>query len=384
MAPPARPTVVCDSMTKQQSCTKPRDQRRVLRRGNHIIEFTVPVTVHDISRGDLARIRQCSGDGGRMRVLQQLAASAGNTQSDSAGNVTDDKILPEHGQVCFPSALYEYIMEIYRTEVDVIERRHGVKIDHRSSPGGNTVVSFIPLGPDSSPEKAREIYTDKLQKVMGDWSQERVDPSGVPLTFSDIKQRVKDRWRKILVLQEGNTDIILRGPRDELSQAIQFLKKDDYKPARPRRAPTISSGDIRTEIPVDVRHMDILKKLKSREISDIERKYNVKMDEVKKNGGVLVTFRAIDATPDLSPHASYSFTTLLQKTFFNIEKKLISVKPEFQEERVSVLQEELMMRGVDIVMEYSSGSVLLIGHPVHVAFAAGELSGSQNSGREGY
>ncbi|XP_040214276.1 E3 ubiquitin-protein ligase DTX3L-like [Rana temporaria] len=49
------------------------DPRRVLGRGNHVIEVTVPVTVHDIGREDLARIRQLSGDEERLKMLHRLA-----------------------------------------------------------------------------------------------------------------------------------------------------------------------------------------------------------------------------------------------------------------------------------------------------------------------
>lgn len=273
----------------------------------------------------------------------------------------------------FPSALYEYIMEIYRTEIDQLQRRYEVKIVHRSASEGCTYVRFISQGSDSSPEKAKEKFTDKVQKVMDDWCQVMVDSSVVTLTFSDIKERVADRWSNMQVIQGKNKDIILRGPRDELSQVKMFLEKADHKPARPRRNVTISTSNMRTEIEVDSRHMDILKKLKHREISDIEKNYNVKMEEKKKTGSSLVTFKPVNAPPDLSPHASHSFITLLQKTFFNIERKVISVKPEFPEERVSLVQEQLMMAGIDIVMEYSKGSVLLIGDPVDVAFAEEKL-----------
>ncbi|PIO16605.1 hypothetical protein AB205_0197590, partial [Aquarana catesbeiana] len=294
-------------------------------------------------------------------------------------------------QVCFPSALYEYIMEIYRTEIDKLERRYQVKIVHRSTPEGSTYVRFIPQGSESSPEKAKEKFTDKVQKVMDDWTQVIVDSSVVTLTISDINDRVKGQWNNTLVIQGENKDIILRGPRDELSQVKTFLEKGDHKPAdhkpadhkpaRPRRDVNISTSNMKMELEVDARHMDILKKLKHREISDIEKKFNVKMEEKKKNVSSLVTFRTMNAPPDLSPHASHSFITLLQKTFFNIERKEISVKPEFPEERVSLVQEQLMMSGIDIVMEYSKGTVLLIGHPVHVAFAEEKLSGNQNPGR---
>ncbi|XP_077305891.1 E3 ubiquitin-protein ligase DTX3L-like isoform X2 [Lithobates pipiens] len=294
-------------------------------------------------------------------------------------------------QVSCPSALYEYIMEIHRTEMDQIERSFGVKISHRSAPDGSTSVRFVPQGPESSPEKAKETFTDKVQKVTADWSQVDMDPSVVPLTFSDIKERVADRWRNTLVIRGENKGIILRGPRDELSQVKKFLEKadhkstdhksTDHKSARPRRSVKISTGNMRTEMEVDARHMDILKKLKLKEISDIEKKYNVHIEENRKNGSSLVTFKSVNAPPDLSAHASHSFITLLQKTFFNIQKKIISVKPELQDGDFAIVQEKLMMGGIAVVMEYSKGTVILIGHPVHVAFAEEKLNGNQNPGR---
>ncbi|CAI9569445.1 unnamed protein product, partial [Staurois parvus] len=44
------------------------DQRRVLGKGNHIIEYTMSVTVQDIERKDLARIRQLSRNEERLKM----------------------------------------------------------------------------------------------------------------------------------------------------------------------------------------------------------------------------------------------------------------------------------------------------------------------------
>nr|DBA19534.1 TPA: hypothetical protein GDO54_015354 [Pyxicephalus adspersus] len=306
----------------------------------------------------------------------------GKLKTEKPSDTLENEWRPTDNQadlVCVPSALYEYIMEIYRAEIDNIERRYNVTIGVNSTSEGSTYVRFTSQDRSkSSPEKAKKTFTDKVQKVTGDWSQEMVDLSVVPLTLSEIKQQVKDRWSNILVLQEGDKYLILRGPRDELSQVKTFLEKGDYKSAR---CPvTISSRDLKTEILVDPRHMEILKKLKYREIGEIEQKNDVNIEEQRKNGSILVTFRALNAPPDLSPHASHSFITLLQKTFFNIEKKVISINPDFMD-NISILQEDLKMRGVDIVMEYSRGSVVLIGHPINVAFAAEKLTDIQNPGR---
>ncbi|XP_077305892.1 putative E3 ubiquitin-protein ligase DTX3 [Lithobates pipiens] len=75
------------------------DQRRVLGR-DHIIEITVPVTVHDIGRGDVARIRQLSGDEERMKMLQQLAVRIPTISRSGSSAATQKVEEPDTCPIC--------------------------------------------------------------------------------------------------------------------------------------------------------------------------------------------------------------------------------------------------------------------------------------------
>ncbi|XP_075037343.1 E3 ubiquitin-protein ligase DTX3L isoform X2 [Mixophyes fleayi] len=278
--------------------------------------------------------------------------------------------------LCVPEALYKYFQEIYPEEAKNIETQCKVRISHVNTSQESAFIKFYSLGSDSAVDHAKQRFTTKIQKITSDWGQKEVSLSGIKVLPQDMKQFIKERYSKILVIEDGDK-IVLRGPEYELSKAVELLEKGEVKPVLPRRVVTISSRD-ETEVLVDVGHMDILQKLKYREIRDIEQKYNVKMEERSKGRSVCVTFRALNGSPDLGPYACHSFISLLQKTITNIEKKIITVKPELKEGILGPFHKELQSGGVDIILEYSKGSVALIGSPIHVAFAGEKLIGFCN------
>ncbi|XP_068102384.1 E3 ubiquitin-protein ligase DTX3L-like [Hyperolius riggenbachi] len=299
-----------------------------------------------------------------------------------------EETLPEMktDHVCVPTALCDYVMEVYQMKVQDMEGQYKVKLVPEPREDGTTYIKFIPQGPGSSVEAAKERFTEKVQTTMTDWSMETVDSSSALLPFSDIKQCLRSQFSNLLVIQEGKK-IILRGPKEESVQAKKCLEKGQYEPtypprsepAHPPRPVSISNRDMKTEIPVDARHLDILRKLKHQEICDIEKKYNVMLAEKKEKNGINITFTPVNGSPDLSPHAAHSFITLLQETFFNIKQKVIPVKSDVSQ--VSVLEEQLHLGGINVIMEYSKGSVVILGQPSHVAFAEEILTGHQKLGR---
>ncbi|XP_068102378.1 E3 ubiquitin-protein ligase DTX3L-like isoform X2 [Hyperolius riggenbachi] len=382
-------------------------QRRVLERKNYLIEFTTSVRVHDVTEIPLLS----SAGAIRGRGTSASPTRGGQPPTDRPAT---DKIHQSQGfqEICITSEICDYVMEIYHTEVADMKKQYKVKIVPQATTEGWMYIKFIPQGPGSSVEAAKERFTEKVQTTMNDWCQETVDSSSVLLPFSDIKQCLISQFSNILVIQEGKK-IILRGPKEELVQAKKCLEKGQYEPAHPPRPepthpprpepthpprpePThpprpepahpprpvsISTRDMKTEIPVDARHLDMLKKLKHQEICDIEKKYNVMLAEKKEKNGINITFTPLNGSPDLSPHAAHSFITLLQETFFNIKQKVIPVKSDFSQDQVSVLEEQLNLGGINVIMEYSRGSVVILGQPSHVAFAEEILTGHQKLGR---
>ncbi|XP_068102385.1 E3 ubiquitin-protein ligase DTX3L-like [Hyperolius riggenbachi] len=394
LRPPARPHIeIFTSVT----ASLPTDIYNKTLRGN-MAEMFPGVAVKESSDGALVKGTFMQIDAVHSYLQQELSGEMRSaTQSEESGQ----EMKTDH--VCVPTALCDYVMEVYQMKVQDMEGRYKVKLVPEPREDGTTYIKFIPQGPGSSVEAAKERFTEKVQTTMNDWCQETVDSSSALLPFSDIKQCLRSQFSNLLVIEEGKK-IILRGPKEELFQAKKCLEKGQYEPAHPPRPEpahpprpepahpprpepahpprpvSISNRDMKTEIPVDARHLDILRKLKHQEICDIEKKYNVMLAEKKEKNGI-ITFRPVNGSPDLSPHAAHSFITLLQKTFFNIKQKVISVKSDVSQDQVSVLEEQLKMGGVNVIMIYSTGSVAIIGHTSHIAFAEEMLTGHQKLGR---
>ncbi|XP_073408015.1 E3 ubiquitin-protein ligase DTX3L-like [Dendrobates tinctorius] len=266
--------------------------------------------------------------------------------------------------------LYEYITEIYKEELTKMETRYKVEVTEGKKSENTSYIKLNPLAPDSSVDRANQIFIEKIQAVTKDWSQKEVPISAMKAPLEDTKHYMKEH-HKTLVLVDGDR-LILRGPERELSLAVGALHKVEGRSRHPRRGITISSRDTRSEVIVDARHMDILKKLKSREMEELQQKYGVMMDEESKDKNVRVTFRATSGAPDLRAHACHSFTSLLQSTIMNLQRKTIHWNLE-NGEQLEQFRTELQKAGLDVILEQDNGSVTLIASPVLLEFAEEKL-----------
>ncbi|KAM4026419.1 E3 ubiquitin-protein ligase DTX3L [Anomaloglossus baeobatrachus] len=262
--------------------------------------------------------------------------------------------------------LYEFITEIYKEEVTKMEKRCKVEVTEGKKSKDITYIKLKPLAPDASVERAKQILMDKIQAVTKDWSQKEVPISAMKAPLEDTKHYMKEH-HKTLVLVDGDR-LILRGPERELSLAVEALQKVEGRSLRHRRVITISSKDTSCEVILDDRHMDILKILKAKEIKELQQKYRVMMEEESKDGSVRVTFRAMNSAPDLRAHACHSFTSLLQSTITNLQRKAINGNLE-NEEQLAQFRRELQKSGVDIILKQDQGSITLITSPVLLDFA---------------
>ncbi|XP_073408005.1 E3 ubiquitin-protein ligase DTX3L [Dendrobates tinctorius] len=266
--------------------------------------------------------------------------------------------------------LYEYITEIYKEELTKMETRYKVEVTEGKKSENTSYIKLNPLAPDSSVDRAKQIFIEKIQAVTKDWSQKEVPISAMKAPLEDTKHYMKEH-HKTLVLVDGDR-LILRGPERELSLAVGALHKVEGRSRHPRRGITISSRDTRSEVIVDARHMDILKKLKSREMEELQQKYGVMMDEEGKDKNVRVTFRVTSGAPDLRAHACHSFTSLLQSTIMNLQRKTIHGNLE-NGEQLEQFRTELQKAGLDVILEQDNGSVTLIASPVLLEFAEEKL-----------
>ncbi|KAM4627044.1 E3 ubiquitin-protein ligase DTX3L-like [Discoglossus pictus] len=278
---------------------------------------------------------------------------------------------PEHS-VTVGSALYDYFYEIYPDVVKKIRGEFNVDMRRASDPD---TVNLMPLSPDANIDRAKQILTDTIQKITLDWKQNLVNlPEGRIISAEDIKQTVKKHSDKTLVIVE-DSKVILRGPEREIANMKKLLEDGLVTSSRPQEAVKISSHGMKRELIVNAEYLQILHKLKSRDINEIEHKYDVKMQVIQGDAGSMkVAFRSLNGSPDLGVHALQIFLNLLQKTITNIDRKVITMAPDFQEGQIPLLEEELNMAGFGIMLQYSKGTVTLIGSPSHVWAAENKLN----------
>ncbi|KAG9469305.1 hypothetical protein GDO78_020876 [Eleutherodactylus coqui] len=269
------------------------------------------------------------------------------------------------------SPLYEYIAEIYKDEVTKIESQCKVKVTEVRKSNGKTYIKLQPSGPNAFVERAKQMFINRVQDVTKDWSQKEMPISAMKAPLEVTKSYMKDHHKTLVIVDNGL--LILRGPERELPLAAEALQKGEGRYLLPQRVLTISSKDMKSEVLVDARHMDILKKLKSKEIEALLQKYRVRMDEQGKDGNVIVAFRALNEAPDLAGNACHNFTDLLQSTIMSLTRKTINVNVEDGAKRLAEFSASLQKGGVDIILEPGQGSVTLIGSPILVDFVEEKL-----------
>ncbi|XP_069840938.1 E3 ubiquitin-protein ligase DTX3L-like [Dendropsophus ebraccatus] len=267
--------------------------------------------------------------------------------------------------------LYNYIADIYKEDLARIRNRYNVEVTEVKKSKGTTYIRLNPLGPDASVDWAMQTFIDKVQAVTKDWKQKEAPRSAMKGSLEDTKRYMKEH-HKTVVIVDGDR-LILRGPERELSQALEALQRGEGKSDLPHRIVTISPMAKRSEVLVDTRHMDILKRLKCREMKALQQKFRVRMDEESKGGNVNVTFKAVNGAPDLGAHACHCFTNLLQSTIMNLQRRTISGNLEINKNRLSQFTTKLQEGGIDVILEHDKGSLILVASPLLVDFAEERL-----------
>ncbi|KAE8581722.1 hypothetical protein XENTR_v10024920 [Xenopus tropicalis] len=293
---------------------------------------------------------------------------------------------PAQGEdtVSVPPGLYQYFMEIYPDTVEKIRNRFKVEMRDSSSSSGNE-IRFIPMGSDSSAEKAGRCFTDAIQKIIADWSQIIVKLSETKVPASEVGRRVREHCGKTQTIMEGDT-VTLRGPERELAQAKRLLEEGPTEPPAPHRVIPISIGNMSRDLSVSGSQWEILKELKANQIREIEDKYDVTITASGNNGDkgkVQIRFCPRNGPPDLAPHACQIFLCLWHKTLSNIITREIKVKPEFPETQLSSVQERLIQNQIEIISTWHNGSLDLIGSPGNIHAAEKLLGQWLNGGASG-
>ncbi|XP_063284765.1 E3 ubiquitin-protein ligase DTX3L [Pelobates fuscus] len=246
------------------------------------------------------------------------------------------------GETMFLSTqLYEYFRVIYSEEIERIKHVCKVDFKHKHEPNNNTSLIFEPRGSDSDTEKAKQQFTDIIQKITSDWAQKEVNlsPQRIP-GVKDIERCVREHFSKTFVIVDEKK-VVLRGPEKEILDAKRFVEEGHINSTLSPRSMTILHNDTAANLKVNARHLNIIKKLKHREIQEIKEKYNVRIEESPVGADIQLKFRTVNGLPDLGPHASQMFLSLLQRTITNTTRKDISVTPGMEDRHSSVFAKSL-------------------------------------------
>eukprot|EP00079_Xenopus_tropicalis_P013946 XP_002943711.2 PREDICTED: E3 ubiquitin-protein ligase DTX3L [Xenopus tropicalis] len=294
---------------------------------------------------------------------------------------------PAQGEdtVSLSPALYRYFSEIYPDEVDKIKGKYKVELRADGESAENTVIRFIPTGPESNTERAKQSVTDAIQRITADWTQVTVTLRERNMSASEVGRRVRGHCGKTQTIMEGDT-VTLRGPERELAQAKRLLEEGPTEPPAPHRVIPITSGNMSRDLSVSGSQWEILKELKANQIQEIEDKYDVTITASGNNGDkgkVQIRFCPRNGPPDLAPHACQIFLCLWHKTLSNIITRQIKVKPEFPETQLSSVQERLIQNQIEIISTWHNGSLDLIGSPGNIHAAEKLLGQWLNGGASG-
>ncbi|XP_056390984.1 E3 ubiquitin-protein ligase DTX3L isoform X2 [Hyla sarda] len=268
--------------------------------------------------------------------------------------------------------LYDHFADIYREDLTQIRNRYNVEVIEVRKSKDITYIKINPLKQGASVERAKQIFIDKIQAVTKDWQQKEAPRSAMKGSLEDTRRYMKEH-HKTSVIVNGDL-LILRGPERELTSAVEALQRGEGRSLLPRKVITITSMDNRSEVIVDTRHVDILRRLKFRELEELQQKFGVRMDEDQKgskDSNVTVRFRAMNGSPDLGAHACHSFTSLLQSTIMNLQRR--TLRGNFDEDKLAEFHKKLQKDGLEVTLDCDKSSVTLIASPILLDVAEDNL-----------
>lgn len=264
------------------------------------------------------------------------------------------------------TALYEYFIHTHKEEIKKLHERFGACIRIKGHDEHNT---FIYLSSSQSPtllKTAGDSFTRTFQEATKDLTQEKI-----PITKSDTLEetivKLNEGFRKLLVKEEGN-QLLLRGPRSEILAAQRFLAGEGEN-SQPEKNMKLSSQwyKYRDGIEVDVSVFKLLETILSKEIENINGKFDTRLEiKDKSYGQKVIIFRPKSETSDMSSHATESFISAFQSASAMLREKVISVKlSEDQKKTLSVLPND-KFEDLNVKLQKNEDELIITGLPDHL------------------
>ncbi|KAL9848674.1 E3 ubiquitin-protein ligase DTX3L [Geothlypis trichas] len=264
------------------------------------------------------------------------------------------------------TALYEYFIHTHKEEIKKLHERFGACIRIKGHDEHNT---FIYLSSSQSPtllKTAGDSFTRTFQEATKDLTQEKI-----PITKSDTLEetivKLNEGFRKLLVKEEGN-QLLLRGPRSEILAAQRFLAGESENSQAEKNVKISSQWyKYRDGIEVDVSVFKLLETILSKEIENINGKFDTRLEiKDKSYGQKAIIFRPKSETSDMSSHATERFISAFQSASAMLREKVISVKlSEDQKKTLSVLPND-KFEDLNVKLQKNEDELIITGLPDHL------------------
>ncbi|NWX20439.1 DTX3L ligase, partial [Aegotheles bennettii] len=291
------------------------------------------------------------------------------SHSESKKSLEDENGLTTEktNDLIVPSALYEYFSHICKEQMKILREHFGVSVRSKDRDDGSTSVCFTSDKSPASIERAKEFFTETFQKSMGDLKQEII-PIANSYILNETIMKLSARFSNLLAKSEGN-QLLLRGPASEIVAAKKFLaEKAENSQAEKNMKISSELYKYRNGIEVDASVLKLLEPILSKEIEDIQDKFDtVKEKKDTLYGQMLIIFRPRIKTSDMSSHATESFINAFQNASAMLREKLISWKlSEVQKEKLNMLLNEKYLENRYVKLEKKEDKFFLSGLPNHL------------------
>ncbi|NXQ99804.1 DTX3L ligase, partial [Sagittarius serpentarius] len=292
------------------------------------------------------------------------------SHSESKNGLKDESGLnaEEMNELTVPSALYEYFSHACKEQIKVLHERFGVYIRSKDHYNGTTSVCFTSDKSPASVQGANEFFIRTFQKSVEDLKQEKI-PVMNSYTLNETIMKINARFNNLLAKEEGN-QLLLRGPASEILAAKKFLAEEGEN-SQAEKNMKISSElyKYRNGIEVDASVYKLLETILSKEIEDIEDKFDTVIEKKDSSYGqkMLIIFRPRIKTFDMSSHATESFINAFQSASAMLREKLISWKlSEDQKKRLNMLLDEKQLEDLHVKLKKKEDKFILSGLPNHL------------------
>ncbi|KAK2532666.1 E3 ubiquitin-protein ligase DTX3L [Columba livia] len=288
------------------------------------------------------------------------------SHSESKNGLEDQNDLntEEMNEFTVQSALYEYFSHTCKKEIQKLREKFGVCIRSKDFYDGTTSVRLISDRSHTSIQEANNYFIKAFQKSVKDLKQEII-PITDAYTANKTVMELNARFSNLIAKEEGK-QLLLRGPVSEILAAKKFLA-EEAENSQAENNMKISSElyKYRNGMEVDASAFKLLETILSKEIEDIEDKFDVVIQKNSLCGQkMLIRFVPKIKTSDMSSHATESFITAFQNASAMLREKPISLKlSEHQKKILNMLLNGKQLEDVHVKLKKKEGKFILSGLP---------------------